>query len=390
MHIVIFVHPDFLGSQSMPRYAKMLVEGMRKRKHEVEIWTAKSFFYRLPGPAALKKWLGYIDQFVLFPIEVKMKLLKCSSRTLFVFADQALGPWVPLVSRRPFVVHCHDFMAQKSALGKMVQNEVKFSGKLYQKMIRSGYKKGNHFISVSERTRKDLHRFLGAQPKLSEVVYNGLNQDFKPGNVMIVRSVLSSKSGLKLSNGYILHVGGNQFYKNRAGVIRIYNAWRKISDLDLPLILVGSCPDNELKELKKESDFSEAIHFMINISDEDLRLYYQGAFLFLFPSIDEGFGWPIAEALASGCPVVSTGEPPMNEVGGDHAVYIPRMPENEDLVSGWAKYSAKILNDLFEMKQEEREEWIRSGVEFAKRFDPETALENIETIYKEVHLSYKS
>lgn len=374
----------------MPRYARMLAEGMRKRKHEVEIWTAKSFFHNIPGPTSAKKWLGYIDQFILFPIEVKLKLLKCSQDTLFVFADQALGPWMPLVSKRPFVVHCHDFMAQKSADGEMPENQVQFTGKLYQKFIRNGYRKGKNFISVSERTKKDLHEFLEAEPEISKVVYNGLNQDFKPGNILVVRAVLTSKSGLNLSKGYILHVGGNQFYKNRAGVIRIYDAWRKNSEYDLPLIMVGSCPDNKLKKLKQQSDFSEDIHFLTNISDEDLRLYYQGAFLFLFPSLDEGFGWPIAEALASGCPVVTTGEPPMNEVGGNHAIYIPRMPENEETIPGWAVYSANILNDLFEMTEEERAEWVRSGVEFAKRFDPETALENIESIYKEVHFSYQS
>lgn len=374
----------------MPRYARMLAEGMRKRKHEVEIWTAKSFFHNIPGPTSAKKWLGYIDQFILFPIEVKLKLLKCSQDTLFVFADQALGPWMPLVSKRPFVVHCHDFMAQKSADGEMPENQVQFTGKLYQKFIRNGYRKGKNFISVSERTKKDLHEFLEAEPEISKVVYNGLNQDFKPGNILVVRAVLTSKSGLNLSNGYLLHVGGNQFYKNRAGVIRIYDAWRKNSEYDLPLIMVGPGPDNKLKKLKQQSDFSEDIHFFTNVSDEDLRLYYQGAFLFLFPSLDEGFGWPIAEALASGCPVVTTGEPPMNEVGGNHAIYIPRMPENEETIPGWAVYSANILNDLFEMTEEERAEWVRSGVEFAKRFDPETALENIESIYKEVHFSYQS
>ena len=389
MHIIFFVHPEFLGSQSMPRYARMLVEGMRKRKHEVEIWTAKSFLHKIPAPLYLKKWLGYIDQFILFPIQVKTKLLKCSQDTLFVFADQALGPWMPLVSKRPFVVHCHDFMAQKSAFGESPGNELQLTGKLYQKLIRNGYRRGKNFISVSKRTRKDLHEFLGNKPEISRVIYNGLNQDFKPGNVPEVRARLEKRYKIDISKGYILHVGGNKFYKNRGGVVRIYNAWREFSKSNLPLILIGSQPYKELIELVENSRFRNSIHFLTNISDEDLKLWYQGAFLFLFPSLEEGFGWPIAEAMASGCPVVTTGEAPMNEVGGKHGTYIPRMPEDQDLVDSWAEDSAKILNELAELPSEKRKQIIDSGIEHAKQFDPEIAIENIEAIYKEVHFSYQ-
>ncbi len=389
MHIVIFVHPEFLGSQSMPRYANMLAEGMRKRKHDVEIWTAKRFFHKLPTPFFLKKWLGYLDQFILFPIEVKMKLLKCSHDTLFVFADQALGPWVPLVSKRPFVVHCHDFMAQKSALGKIPENKVNFSGKLYQQIIRNGYQKGENFICVSKKTKKDLLQFLEATPKISRVVYNGLNQNFKPGNKKEIRSELSLKFKIDLNEGYILHVGGNQFYKNRKGVLKIYDAWRQFYNLNLPLIMIGSNPNEELMKINEESKYKDSIHFITNVGDEDLKSFYQGASLFLFPSIDEGFGWPIAEAMASGCPVVTTGEAPMNEVGGDFGKYIPRMPENKLLIDSWAKYCAKILNEVFELSCKERKQLIDLGIQYAKRFDPEIALENIETIYKEVYCSYR-
>ncbi|MUP45426.1 glycosyltransferase family 1 protein [Gramella sp. BOM4] len=385
MHIVFFVHPDFISSQSMPRYAKMLVEGMRERKHTVEIWTAKQKFYKIPSPSFFKKWLGYLDQFILFPLEVKRKLKRCSSNTLFVFADQALGPWMPLVSRRPFVVHCHDFLAQRSALGKIAENEVKFTGKLYQKMIRNGYRKGKYFISVSRKTRQDLHEFLEKDPEVSKVVYNGLNQNFSPGDPIKVREFLAKKFLVDLKEGYLLHVGGNQFYKNRRGVIRIYNSWRKICKKALPLLMIGAEPDEELRAIRQDSPYFSSIHFHTGISDELLRLSYQGATVFLFPSLEEGFGWPIAEAMASGCPVVTTGEAPMNEVGGEVGIYIPRMPENPKNISGWAKYSASILNDVTELTSLERKRLIESGLIQAKRFDTTLALENIEKIYKEIH-----
>ena len=373
----------------MPRYANMLAEGMRKKNHKVEIWTAKRYFHKIPTPASMKKWLGYIDQFILFPLEVKMKLFRCSSNTLFVFADHALGPWISLVSKRPFVVHCHDFLAQRSALGEVPENEIKASGKLYQKLIRNGYRKGENFISVSEKTRQDLHYFLEFKPKLSRVVYNGLNQDFKPGSIENARRNLGMKLNLDLKKGYLLHVGGNQFYKNRRGVIEIYNAWRAVSNKELPLLMIGSEPTEELSALREKSAYSGSIYFLTNISDEYLKLSYQGAFLFLFPSLEEGFGWPIAEAIASGCPVVTTGEPPMTEVGGDASHYIPRMPKDEELIYSWAKYCAETVNEVTELSEEEREKLIESGTEYAKRFDSAIALKNIESIYKEVYQLYQ-
>lgn len=385
MHIVIFIHPDFQSSQSMPRYAKMLAEGMRKRQHKVEVWTAKRFFYRLPSPGILKKWLGYIDQFILFPLEAKLKISKCSKQTLFVFADQALGPWMNLVSKRTFIVHCHDFLAQRSALGEIPENPVKIPGRLYQKWIRKGYRKGKHFISVSEKTKADLHRFLIKTPKVSKVVYNGLNQNFHPGNISKVRKRLSETMDLPLQDGYILHVGGNEFYKNRKGVIKIYDAWRKITDKSLPLILVGFSPTKSLMALKEESDFMNSIHFLTSISDEELKLFYQGAFIFLFPSIDEGFGWPIAEALASGCPVVTTGKAPMTEVGGESCYYIPGMPLDKVSANSWASNCARILNDLAELPSEERNKLIAHGIQHARHFDTQEALNKIESIYKDIH-----
>src|SRR5690606_9134368 len=98
MNIVFFTHPTFLGSQSMPRFAKMLGDGMRKRGHNIVVYSATSFFHKLPF---FKKWMGYLDQYVLFPTMKKRELKKGFEDTLFVFVDHALGPWVPLVASRP-------------------------------------------------------------------------------------------------------------------------------------------------------------------------------------------------------------------------------------------------------------------------------------------------
>jgi len=74
MNIVIFSHPDYFGSKSIIKYVDLLARGMREKGHNVEIWKPKSFFYNLTGIHKLKKWFGYIDQFIYFPIEVLSKL----------------------------------------------------------------------------------------------------------------------------------------------------------------------------------------------------------------------------------------------------------------------------------------------------------------------------
>ena len=201
MHIVFFAHPNFLGHQSMPRFAKMLADGMERKGHEVEVWSPQEKFRKFFRTNLGKKWFGYIDQYVVFPLQLRNAIKKVPIDTLFVFTDQALGPWVPMVASRPHVIHCHDFLAQLSALGKIPENLTGWTGIQYQKFIRKGYSKGDNFISVSNKTKEHLHQFLNHKPAISEVVYNGLNRNFKPGDMEAVRDELSAFAKVDLKEG---------------------------------------------------------------------------------------------------------------------------------------------------------------------------------------------
>jgi glycosyltransferase involved in cell wall biosynthesis len=384
MKIVLFTHPTFLDHQSMPRYANMLLNGMQDRGHQVEVWSPKERFYKLPFMHSLKKWLGYIDQYLVFPIEVKLKLRHCAKDTLFVFADQALGPWVPLVKNKKHIVHCHDFLALKSALGTIPENPTSFTGKLYQNYIRKGFSKGKHFISISKKTQQDLHELHQGEIVSSAVCYNGLNRPFLTLSQVDSRSLLEAKLNITLSNGYIMHIGGNQYYKNRKGVIEIYETWRSINNMKIPLILIGSEPSDELIDLHQKSLFKEDIHFITNLSDEHINNAYSGAICLLFPSLDEGFGWPIIEAMASGCLVITTNEAPMTEVGGTAAYFLNRRPSEEVNSKQWAKNSALILNKVIKLNPIELQNSITLSIKNSKRFNTENVLNQIETIYKEI------
>ena len=365
----------------MPRFARMLAEGMKDRGHSVEILAPQAKVSRLPAPRALRKWLHYADQYITFPSAVRKSLPNYPSDTLFVFTDHALGPWVPLVADRPHVVHCHDFLAQWSALGAIPENPTGWSGRQYQKYIRQGYSQAKHFISVSRKTQQDLAHFLPSAPRSSETVYNALNQKFSPVDLKQARASLTKQTGIELNAGYLLHIGGNQWYKNRAGVIEIYNAWRKNTDGTLPLLLIGETPTPALEQMREQSAYKKDIHFLTNIPDEFVQLAYAGASVFIFPSLAEGFGWPIAEAMASGCLVLTTNEAPMTEVAGDAGFLASRRPGAEEKVAAWADETAQVLQQILSLSPSDRSRAVEAGILNAKRFESKKLLDQIEKIY---------
>ena len=368
----------------MPRFARMLADGMAKRGHTVDIWAPKAKYFKLSTHPFIQKWLGYIDQYIIFPGEIRRKVKHCPSDTIFVFTDQALGPWVPSLARFPHVIHCHDFMALHSAMGKLPENPTSWTGRQYQQLIRRGFSKGKHFISVSHKTREDLHLALIKPPLSSDVVYNGFNQAFVRRDAAIARELFGKRIKMDLSSGFILHVGGNYWYKNRGGVIEIYSAWRAGGGSGIPLLMVGDAPNKELLMKHGASAYASDIHWLSGVEDEFVRLAYAGASLFLFPSFGEGFGWPIAEAMASGCPVITTGEAPMTEVAGDNALLIRRRPLSQIDAEAWAIEGASLIDKILALSVSEREAVIQKGINNAKRFDTALALDEIEKIYLKI------
>src|SRR5690606_15352370 len=136
---------------------------------------------------------------------------------------------------------------------------------------------GSNFISVSQKTQADLAEFVQGGVNKSEVVYNGLDPAFRPQESVAIKKKISGEIGKDISAGYFLHVGGNQWYKNRTGVIKLYNAWRNISKLQLPLLLVGPKPSPGLQAARDASAYRSDIHYLIDLKDEIVRQVYAGA-----------------------------------------------------------------------------------------------------------------
>ncbi len=390
-NLVVLTHPAFVPSLSMPRFARFIADGMRERGFQVSEWTAAPRFVRCPAPASAVKWLGYIDQFLVFPFELRSRIRRSPRDTVFVVSDHALGPWIPAVADRPHVIHCHDFLAQRSAFGEIPQNPTRWSGRVYQAYIRRGFRRGRNFLSISNATRGDLHRFLGCEPATSEVVYNGLNGDFRPISKVDALAALPVEWRGFLGDGCVLHVGGDQWYKNRPGVVNAYAAYvregmRRMGErfAPPPLVLVGTRPPDSLLRSIREVPPPGRVWVAVEVRFALLRALYSLATVLLFPSLAEGFGWPIAEAMACGCPVLTTGIPPMSEVGGDAALWVDPMPESIAGGAKWAAVVADRISEIVAWSPDERARCINRGLENARRFDREKTLDTYAAAYKRI------
>jgi glycosyltransferase involved in cell wall biosynthesis len=381
--IVAFTHPSFLPSQSMPRFASMLCDAFTARGHEVAVWAPRPCVYRWLPAGRWSKWLGYVDQFVIFPAWVRRELQRGDhTNTLFVFMDQALGPWVPLVAERSHVVHCHDLMALRSALGLIEEKRTSWTGRVYQRYIRAGFQRAKHFICVSENSREELVRFGGVRADTLEVVYNGLNQPFAPIDAQTAHQTLID-AGLPIeADGLLLHVGGGQWYKNTEGVIRLYGAYAARHARPLPLYMVSPAPSESVRAALATVPPQGRVRFCQNVADPCLRALYSVAKALIFPSLDEGFGWPIVEGLASGCPVLTTGRAPMTEVGGSAAHYLPRLAPHA--MDAWATAAAEVLEDVLTSPAEVRSARQAEGFKQAAKFQGELAIDRYLEVYEHV------
>lgn len=384
MNLIIISTPASRVSQSMPRFAQMLGEGMKARGHHVEYWTSGSMLGNLlkPLPTPLRKWAGYVDDFVMYPGVLRAKVSSLSRDHLVILADQGLGIWVPEICTRHHVVHCHDLLAIRAALGEFPENQLSVTGRLYQSRIRSGLSRCANFISVSEATRNSLHSVLGIPAGVSEVVPNALNRPFSSMSLEVASACLGIPVSLPKERP-IIHVGGNQWYKNREGVLEIYAAYAATEAEPAPLWMIGREPTHSLRLLARMVPSSGRVCFMTDVSDYELSAIYSLAAVLLFPSLEEGFGWPVAEAMACGCPVITTGIAPMTEVGGDAAVYIPRAGLSSQR-SEWANQCASVLRMTLDLPQHTRNEMITRGLERAGSFDRNAYLDRCEAVYRKI------
>jgi glycosyltransferase involved in cell wall biosynthesis len=222
---------------------------------------------------------------------------------------------------KPSLITLHDLLHVFAAAGKYPGLHVRFTGRIQSRWIAAGLKQARNIVSVSQKTDCDL---LELAPEIRAnrwVIYHTLNWDFYPVPRQETEAALAA-GRLPKDLKYILHVGSNGRLKNRTGVVRIFRELKNSSWFaNVSLVMAGKDGIAGLRKLLAELDLTDAV-FPIHPTDDGLRALYSGALALVFPSLEEGFGWPILEAQACGCPVITSNRAPMTEVAGSGAIFI--------------------------------------------------------------------
>jgi glycosyltransferase involved in cell wall biosynthesis len=339
--------------ESMQRFAALLAHGLSEVGHEVRTLRPPSLFGGLyPSGQGLGKWLGYLDKFFIFP-----SVLRSAGRwaDIIHICDHSNSFYTKYLDTFPHIVTCHDLLAIRSARGEVLQNRTGWSGRQLQRMIVRGLIQARHVVCVSEATRRDLLRITGIPEERVSRIYNSLNYPYSPMSRQEATDRLLNLS-IDPKTPFLLHVGGNQWYKNRLGVLQIF-----------PCLWTW-----EMRRFVGELGMTDSVLELTGIANEDLQALYSTATMLLFPSLQEGFGWPIIEAQACGCPVVTSDRPPMDEVGGEAAIYV----DPEDLES-----AARTIRTVLEKASC----LSRAGLRNAARFNMPAMIDSYVTLYGRIH-----
>jgi glycosyltransferase involved in cell wall biosynthesis len=371
--------------ESMQRFAALLLRELHANQFSAELISPEPVFGRLKkSGSGLGKWLGYLDKFLIFPIRLRRAVYRChnpktknqNGRVLVHICDHSNAFYTHSLSRVPHLVTCHDLLAVRSARGEFPENPTGWSGRRLQTMIVRGLNDAQCVVCDSAATQTDLLRLTRLQAGQAPVIPVALNYPYSqmPDEEAAARvRALRQRSAGRRREGlpnFLLHVGGNQWYKNRLGVLRIYAALAAQMENPPELIMAGKAPTPVLAEFVAAHGLQDRVQFIEDCTNEDLRALYSTAALLLFPSVAEGFGWPLIEAQACGCPVLCSEAGPFKEVVGESGRRLPV----EDEAGFVSAIQAMIAPN-------ERTLWVEKGLANAARFTPARMIEGYLSVY---------
>lgn len=230
----------------------------------------------------------------------------------------------------------------------------------YRFIIKSGCKHADKILTVSEFSKKRIVEWSGIAPIKVLNVGNGVDKSFSS-------NVLPYLTGFR----YFLCVSNRKPHKNEHRLIRAFAKSR--IDSDLRLILTGE-PSVELLALMKELSIEDRVVFKGLVDDKDLPSLYRGAQGLLFPSLYEGFGLPVVEAMACGIPVLTSNSTSLSEVAGDAALLVN--PESVDEISSGIE---RLVDDQMLCT-----DLIAKGLARAKLFSWDAVAQRVQTVLDEV------
>ena len=322
------------------------------------------------GPSNYFLW----EQIIL-PFEAKkdvVDILHCTGNTAPIFLDKR----IMLISSIMDVMYLKDY----SELPKSTSAYQRM-GRLYRKVIvpRTAGRLSKA-LTISEFSKSDIIKHL---PKLNhekiKVVYLAANESYRHLNKASASRKLKDRFGIK--GDYIMALGAVDPRKNTEFIINKFLELKREQNLKEQFLIVGipNWKQTKFYNLVRESNSKDDILFADFVSEDDLVFLYNGATLFLYPSLYEGFGIPPLEAMACGTPVITSNTTSIPEVVADAAFLIN--PQNgEELKSALLK----LLHD------ENLRNTLRTrGLEQAKKFSWMKTAEDTLAIYQQVYRENK-
>lgn len=274
----------------------------------------------------------------------------------------------PIATNKPLVVTVHD-------IGVLTHPQYFSKGKkiLKRAALKQAAKQADMIICVSQATAFDCQNYL--QQNLShkiQVIYEGVSSAFfSPPSSSSFNNVYEK---INIEAPFFLYPGSVNPRKN---LVRVLEAFETVAkDIPHHLVMVGKLgwDTNEVLTKLKDSPLANRIHFLGFVSDLELIALYQHATALIYVSFFEGFGLPILEAMASGCPVITSNVSSMPEVADDAGIIVD--PFSVEAISDALKL---VAND-----QEKRDSLIERGLERAKLFSWARCAELTGEIYKSI------
>jgi len=326
----------------------------------------------------------------------------------YTIKEQVLMPWLfwrhgldlvhvphfnaPIFSFKKLVITIHDLIlirfptARATTLGPLMYKVKNFGYKL---VIWLAAKRAKKIIAVSKYTKDDIVKHFKINPDKVKVIYEGVanlakNRDTSPPAPLLhkergIKGVRSNDKdtllGYNIVNPFLLYVGNAYPHKNLEGLIKVFAKLRK-KQLNLCLVLVGKEDYfyRRAKNYAKELNLSKEILFPGYVPDAKLEILFKNARAYVFPSFYEGFGLPPLEAMAKGCPVVSSSASSMPEILGKAALYFNSEDE--------AEMEERILEIL--KNKNLREQLIEKGFSQARKYNWWEAARKTLEVYEEV------
>ena len=243
-----------------------------------------------------------------------------------------------------------------------------FVRKIHYYKFKYAAKNADLVIAISEQTKKDIVTYLNINPDKIKVIYQGCAPIFKeeiPNEYLEL-----TRSKYQLPNQFILNVGTIETRKN------VLSVTKAIKEIETQLVIIGkkTVYFKEVKNYIVENNLQNKVVFLENVELKELASIYRMASVFIYPSVFEGFGIPIIEALYSKTPVITSKGGCFSEAGGENTVYID--PLNTEEIKGELE---EILAN-----SEKRELMKQKGFEFVQKFNDDIIAKNWVETYNEV------